>query len=102
MSDNTADWPAIWAAKVARAQEKTHMHLCGVPFVRLVYGEDRDNALPKCADCGVEHGMRHVEPCSFEVCPVCRGQMWFCGCPDDSDYDELDMGGDDEEEPAEV
>lgn len=88
-----ADWPATLARMQSEAQEATHMHLCGIPFERIPYGADHLNSAPTCRDCGVKHGMLHVDRCCIEKCPICSGQAAWCGCADgDVDDDDDDEG----------
>lgn len=88
MSTLPDNWPEIWAARKADAQFKTHVHLCGIPYARVPYGQDFPDGGPTCRDCGVEKGQLHVPNCCVERCPICSGQAWGCGCPD-VDEDEV-------------
>ena len=36
----------------------------------------------RCNDCGVKLGGYHHSGCDNEVCPICEGQVAFCGCID--------------------
>ncbi len=36
-----------------------------------------------CDDCYAKKGEYHLEECDLEICPVCFGQMFTCGCIDE-------------------
>jgi hypothetical protein len=68
------------------------LHRLGVPY-RL------SKASRHCGDCGVAPGGLHHLGCDLQRCPVCRGQLFSCGCRFDEDlledewddvYDEVD------------
>ena len=41
---------------------------------------ESDGAAAQCTDCGAKHGHYHHQGCDCEYCPICRGQLLFCGC----------------------
>jgi len=59
----------------------------GYMYRRIKAGDARD-MLPDmkegqfCHDCNVTKGQYHHLGCDMETCPVCRDQLFICGCCD--------------------
>lgn len=87
-------WAAYWITRILDAQEITHVHVYGVPFARIAWGDDYPDGKLKCPDCGVSHGQLHVPKCCIERCAVCLSQALWCPCTDENCAD----GEDDEEQ----
>ena len=62
-----------------------------VPMIRWPQRTGRSTGR-RCGDCGVKPGGFHHLGCDMQRCPICRGQMFSCGCRFDED------GPDDDEE----
>lgn len=58
-------------------------------YKRFKYGEEiKLSSIPEaysskyCGDCAVVNGEYHLTGCDWEMCPVCKGQLFSCGCID--------------------
>jgi hypothetical protein len=73
-----------WPRRIAEAQQIPTYTIGGKEYLRIRYGEERDdwgaNHAP-CHDCAVVKEQFHVPGCDVERCPVCGGQVITCGCP---------------------
>lgn len=47
------------------------------------YGEYNKDTV--CGDCGAHYGHYHHPGCDRERCPICGGQLIFCGCMDSNE-----------------
>ncbi len=65
--------------RTARSCTVTQFHRQGIP-VPL-----RPSKARRCGDCGVARGGYHHPGCDLQRCPVCRGQLFSCGCRFDED-----------------
>lgn len=80
-----------WKDKIESAQSDKNYVVDGVFHRRIPYGEEGEDwcsATYPCHDCGVVKGQLHVVSCDVELCPICGGQAFCCGCFDDAELAE--------------
>jgi hypothetical protein len=63
------------------------LHLDGRRVEMIPFGAARGGRTGggRCGDCGVSRGGWHHLGCDLQRCPLCRGQMFTCGCRFDED-----------------
>lgn len=75
------------------------LHLEGRAYPLEPHRGRRDASSRPCGDCGVAQGGLHHLGCDLQRCPLCRSQLFSCGCPfdeltdlyvDDDDCDNFD------------
>lgn len=76
--------------RTARTCSVRHLDRDGVAHPLPPYGAEMRGGRParprgRCHDCGVEPGGFHHLGCDVAECPLCRGQLFICGCRFDGD-----------------
>ncbi len=72
-----------WGKEIELAQSRPKTIINGVNVLRIKFGKESFSkavAEAACSDCGVVAGQYHVLGCNNEQCPICMGELIYCGC----------------------
>ena len=72
-----------WGKEIDFAQTRPSTTINGVTVLRVRFGQEsfsKAEGTSVCSDCGVVNGQYHVFGCDNEQCPICMGELIYCGC----------------------